>query len=113
MRVRSRLTNRIWISAACRPTTGLAHGSIRHLRRYFASTLPGVARARLSCFPLHRSSRGTPIRIKLFVIAAFTAAFSTMVPAATGPRFYQDDPIARVPESQDASRAAVNEIDDL
>ena len=31
------------------------------------------------------------------------------LPAATGPRFYRDDPIARVPESQDASHAAVND----
>ncbi len=55
------------------------------------------------------------MRIRLFVISSFvfTAAFSTLVPAATGPRFYRDDPIARVPESQDASRATVNEIGDL
>ena len=43
----------------------------------------------------------------------FTAVLSALVPAATGPRFYRDDPIARVPESQDASHAAVNEIGDL
>ena len=55
------------------------------------------------------------MRIRLFVATTFvfTAAFSALVPAATGPRFYRDDPIARVPESQDASHATVNEIGDL
>ena len=55
------------------------------------------------------------MRSTLFIVTTFvfTAAFSALVPAATGPRFYRDDPIARVPESQDASRAVLNEIEDL
>lgn len=55
------------------------------------------------------------MRMKLFVLGLMlAAAFSWLVHAsAAGPRFYRDDPIARVPESQDASHAAVNEIPDL
>jgi hypothetical protein len=55
------------------------------------------------------------MRTKLFFVTTlvFTAAFSALLPAATGPRFYRDDPIARVPEAQDASHAAVNVIGDL
>jgi hypothetical protein len=43
--------------------------------------------------------------------AAALTAFSPVL--ATNPRFYRDDPIARVPESQDASRATPSEIGDL
>jgi hypothetical protein len=47
-----------------------------------------------------------------FVAAALFALFA--VPAATnGPHFYNDDPIAREPESQDASKAQESDIGDL
>jgi hypothetical protein len=40
------------------------------------------------------------------------SATSGFVPAsATSPRFYRDDPIVREPEPQDASRAAMSEVD--
>jgi len=55
------------------------------------------------------------MRMKLFgLVLLFTAAFSAFAPAtATSPRFYRDDPIARAPESQDASRATPSGIGDL
>jgi hypothetical protein len=55
------------------------------------------------------------MRTKLFFLMLLTtAAFIGLLPAtAASPHFYRDDPIAREPESQDASRATANEIDDL
>ena len=55
------------------------------------------------------------MRTKLFVLVLLTTgAFIGLLPAtAASPHFYRDDPIAREPESQDASRAGFNEIDDL
>src|SRR3954470_18608131 len=48
------------------------------------------------------------------VTCVCAAAFSGFWPvAATSPHFYRDDPIAREPESQDASRATPSEIGDL
>jgi hypothetical protein len=40
-------------------------------------------------------------------------ALSLVSASATGPRFFNDDPIAREPESQDASKAQPSEIGDL
>src|SRR4051812_4569167 len=56
------------------------------------------------------------MRTTIFIIltCVFGAALSGFGSAsATSPRFYRDDPIAREPESQDASRAAASEIGDL
>ena len=55
------------------------------------------------------------MRTKLFILMLLTtAAFIGLLPAtAASPHFYRDDPIVREPESQDASRVAANEIDDL
>src|SRR5262245_19898913 len=47
----------------------------------------------------------------LIVVAAVWALGSTA--AMTSPHFYADDPIAREPESQDASRAARADMGDL
>ena len=51
----------------------------------------------------------------LWAILAFTTAVGALATAAatTSPRFYSDDPIAREPESQDASRAARADMGDL
>lgn len=55
------------------------------------------------------------MRTKLFsLVLLATPALIGLLPAtAASPRFYRDDPISRVPESQDASRVANNEIDEL
>src|SRR5262245_51958474 len=46
------------------------------------------------------------------IFAAVTVALGGLA-ATTSPRFYADDPIARAPESQDASRAARSDMTDL
>ena len=48
-----------------------------------------------------RARRAASLGLMAGAIALFTAA-----PSTQGPRFYPDDPIAREPESQDASKAA-------
>src|SRR5262245_11958361 len=54
---------------------------------------------------LDRSTR--PLRTAIGILLAFatlvTAGFASL--SGQGLRFYRDDPIARVPESQDASKA--------
>ena len=45
-------------------------------------------------------------RIGLLVLSVGALAFCARVVSTQSPRFYPDDPIARVPESQDASKAA-------
>jgi hypothetical protein len=47
------------------------------------------------------------------LVAAAVVTVSVGVYSAQAPRFYADDPIARVPESQDASKAAIYNIDQI
>jgi len=51
------------------------------------------------------------VRILVLLVATFGVLAAPV--ATQRPRFYPDDPIAREPESQDASGAASNEIEDL
>ena len=54
-------------------------------------------------------------KLFLFLVLVLTAVFSASRGSVTtaSPHFYRDDPLAREPESQDASRAATSEIGDL
>ena len=60
---------------------------------------------------LHRA-HNTPRRSPLttWALALMTVAVAVTVTRSAGPKFYQDDPIARVPESQDAAGANPHEI---
>jgi hypothetical protein len=61
--------------------------------------------------PSTQSSRGRRVGFLILSVAAigfFAAGVSTQ-----GPRFYPDDPIAREPESQDASKAARYELSEM
>jgi hypothetical protein len=49
----------------------------------------------------------------LFVLVAAVGVFATTVSTQQKPRFYADDPIAREPDSQDASKAASYDIKSL
>src|SRR6266850_4050166 len=62
--------------------------------------------------PFHRLSRsGHVVRAGVGVWLAAALGIATLVGvAANGPRFYSDDPIAREPESQDASGAQPEDI---
>jgi hypothetical protein len=52
--------------------------------------------------------------IARFALACLGIAAAIVIPASSAtPRFYSDDPIAREPESQDASKVAVSEIGQL
>jgi hypothetical protein len=60
------------------------------------------------------SSTKSTLRALTWVAALATIAAMFTAPASTkGPRFYPDDPIARDPESQDASKAQPYEIQQL
>jgi hypothetical protein len=48
---------------------------------------------------------------RLILAAAFLGATASTPALTTAPRFYDDDPIAREPESQDASKAVPNNIE--
>jgi hypothetical protein len=60
-------------------------------------------------------SRSRRVRIALSATLGVLIASALMTTAVSGqkPRFYKDDPIARVPESQDASKAAPYEIEQM
>ena len=50
--------------------------------------------------------------VRLVALGAVAGTFAATA-STTGPRFYQDDPIAREPESQDASKAQAYEIEQM
>src|SRR5262245_32004193 len=60
----------------------------------------------------HETSRRRPVRFGRFAVClAIALAVASFVSVSTnGRRFYDDDPIARDPESQDASGAKPTEI---
>jgi hypothetical protein len=58
---------------------------------------------------LHSTLSTRARRAALLVMSAGAVALFATVASTQGPRFYPDDPIARVPESQDASKAALHE----
>jgi hypothetical protein len=56
------------------------------------------------------------VRNRLFILLSFVAALLSLTErsaSTTSPRFYRDDPVAREPETQDASQAARSDIGDL
>src|SRR6185436_4318100 len=65
-------------------------------------------------FTSSSSSRFRRVRAGIWFMALAAAAGTFAATASTtGPRFYQDDPIAREPESQDASKAQPYEIEQM
>jgi len=59
------------------------------------------------------STQSTARRLAWFAALATIAVIFTAPASTKGPRFYSDDPIAREPESQDASKAKPYEIQQL
>jgi len=65
-------------------------------------------------FTSSSSARFRRVRAGIWFMALAAAAGTFAATASTtGPRFYQDDPIAREPESQDASKAQAYEIEQM
>src|SRR5262245_2274435 len=62
--------------------------------------------------PISSFTSRAPRAFTLVVLIAAICLTATGV-STTGPRFYSDDPIAREPESQDASRAQPYQLGDL
>jgi hypothetical protein len=59
------------------------------------------------------AARGLPRRLALLTlvaVAAAAAAAAAQAPSRRAPKFYSDDPIARVADTQDASQVAAREI---
>src|SRR5262245_11057179 len=53
------------------------------------------------------------VRVVLATALAVTASLLVTSSQTASPRFYPDDPIAREPESQDAAKAKVYEIEQM
>src|SRR4029453_19310839 len=91
-------------------------GSTDHLRRRSASRSPGAAKRPPSSSPpalrskdLVMSTSIVTIRLRRVARLALclgAVGLFTTIAATQSPRFYSDDPIAREPESRDASKAA-------
>jgi len=61
-------------------------------------------------FPISFAPRTRRLVVRLTTLLAFSLVLLTSAVSSRAPRFYDDDPIAREPESRDASKAQPYEI---